>query len=440
MLRNLSAQQLATVKNPILKDYGQIYVKIADSFSEWVHQTGLILDQDLTLETESLLKRLQTKGAHFRNEGKSIYVNQISPACVACQKGVGSVSLFISLMCHRDCYFCFNKNQDNYDQFAKHTRNYREELDSLHLRGGKLVHLGLTGGEPLLHKPETVDFFQHAKAKFPRVYTRLYTSGDLVDEDILKQLQETHLDEIRFSIKIDDPHTVHLDILEKIALAKAYIPSVMVEMPVIPGTLDAMKDLLLKLDSIGIFGINLLEFCFPLNNAEIFAQHEFKVKNPPYRVLYDYWYAGGLPISNSELDCLQLLEFILDQKLTLGAQYCSLENKHTAQIYQQNYGQRMAKTQYFSNKDYFYKSAKVFGEDIPKVLNIFKRFHNTNYIINEDYQYLEFHVEKIRSLAKLDLEIGISYNVIETRDNRNYVRELRLDVTSPKDFDMKTDI
>ena len=440
MLMNLSAKRLATVKNPALKDYGQIYLKIGDSFYDWVNQTGLDLDKDLSSETKMLLERLKTKGALFRNEGKSIYVNQLSPACVACQKGVGSVTLFISLMCHRDCYFCFNKNQDNYEQFSKHKRNYRGELDSLYSNGGKLTHLALTGGEPLLHKSETFDFFQYARTKFPRVNTRLYTSGDLVDEDVLREFQETHLDEIRFSIKIDDPHTLQLDIFEKIALAKAYIPRVMVEMPVIPGTLNAMKNLLLKLNSIGIFGINLLEFCFPLNNTEIFKKNEFKVKNPPYRVLYDYWYAGGLPVSRSELECLQLLEFIIDQGLTLGAQYCSLENKHTAQIYQQNQGQRVAKTLYFSPKDYFYKSAKVFGEDIPKVLKVFKKLHNKNYIVNEDYHFLEFHVEKIKSLAKLDLEIGISYNVMEKRDDGSYLRELRLDVTSPKNFDLKLDI
>ncbi|MCB8814993.1 radical SAM protein [Desulfosporosinus shakirovi] len=440
MLMNLSPERLATLKNPSLQEYGQIYLKIADSFNEWVNQTGLVFDKDISEETSTILQRLQSKGALFRNEGKSIYVNQISPACVACQKGVGSVSLFISLICHRDCYFCFNKNQDNYELFSKHKRNYRQELDTLHHNGGKLVHLGLTGGEPLLHKAETVDFFQHAKAKFPRVYTRLYTSGDLADEDVLKELQETHLDEIRFSIKVDDPQTLQHDIFQTIALAKDYIPTVMVEMPVIPGTFDTMKDLLLKLDSIGIFGINLLEFCFPFNNAEVFKRNKFKVKNPPYRVLYDYWYAGGLPISRSELECLQLLEFILDQKLTLGAQYCSLENKHTAQIYQQNHDQRVSKTLYFSNKDYFYKSAKVFGADIPKVLKVFKKLHNTNYVMNDDYQFLEFHVEKIKNLTKLDIEIGISYNVMEKRGDGSYLRELRIDVTSPKNFDLRSDI
>lgn len=440
MLQPLSGEQLATVKNPFLKNYGQIYEKISESFTEWANQSGLVLDKNLSQETEVLLQRLRVKGALFRNDGKSIYINGISPACVACQKGVGSVSLFISLMCHRDCFFCFNKNQENYEQFSRHKRNYRAELDSLYQSGGKLLHLGLTGGEPLLHKQETVDFCHYAKQKFPRVYIRLYTSGDLLDEDTLVKLQEAQLDEIRFSIKVDDPATLQESVLDKMKLAKQYIPSVMVEMPVIPGTLDAMQDLILKLDAMGIFGINLLEFCFPLNNPELFKQHDFKIKNPPYRVLYNYWYAGGLPVSESELESLRLLEFIIDQKLAIGAQYCSLENKHTAQVYQQNYKAPVAKTQYFSHKDYFYKSAKVFGNDIPKVLKVFKRLHNTNYLMNDDYHYLEFHVERIKDLSKLDIEIAISYNIMEQHDGEYFLRELRLDITSPKDFDLKSDI
>jgi hypothetical protein len=183
-----------------------------------------------------------------------------------------------------------------------------------------------------------------------------------------------------------------------------------------------------------------LEFCFPLNNPESFKEKGFKIKNPAYRVLYEYWYAGGLPISQSEVECLELIEFILDQHLKLGAQYCSLENKHTAQIYQQNDHQHVAKALYFSSKDYFFKSAKVFGADIPQVLNIFKKNHYTDYQINEDYDYLEFHVDQIKALAKLDIEIGISYQVREKREDGSYLRELKLDLTTPKIFDRYKDI
>lgn len=440
MLINLAEEQLKTVKNPVLRDYAQIYIGVEKGYLDWVHQTGLELDNNLNSTTEEVLQRLQCKGAIFRNDGKSIVVNQISPACQACQKGIGSVSLFISLRCHRHCFFCFNPNQDHYETFLHEKRNYRAELDDLYREGGKLTHLGLTGGEPLLHKAETLDFFQYARIKFPRVYTRLYTSGDLLDEETLQGLQKSNLNEIRFSIKMEDSAELRESIYEKIQLAKNYIPSVMVEMPVIPGTLEQMKKLLLKLDSLGIFGINLLEFCFPLHNTEIFKEKGFKVKNPAYRVLYDYWYAGGLPVSQSEVECLELLEFILDQHLKLGAQYCSLENKHTAQIYQQNDHQKVAKALYFSAKDYFFKSAKVFGEDISQVLNIFKKNHYNDYQINQDYNYLEFHVDQIKTLAKLDLEVGISYQIREKREEGSYLRELKLDLTTPKMFNRREDI
>lgn len=58
---------------------------------------------------------------------------------------------------------------------------------------------------------------------------------------------------------------------ERIREAVDRIPAVMVEMPVIPGTIDDMKDLLMKLSAWGARGINLLEFCFPLSNSEAFA-------------------------------------------------------------------------------------------------------------------------------------------------------------------------
>lgn len=440
MLINLTEEQLKSVKNPALRDYAQIYIGVEKGYLDWVQQTGLELDNKLNATTEEIMQRLKSKGAIFRNDNKSIVVNRLSPACEACQKGIGSISLFISLRCHRQCFFCFNPNQDQYETFLHEKRNYRAELDDLYRNGGKLTHLGLTGGEPLLYKAETLDFFQYARAKFPRVYTRLYTSGDLLDEEMLRGLQEANLNEIRFSIKMEDPEKIRENIFEKIRLAKEYIPSVMVEMPVIPGTLEEMKTLLLKLDSLDIFGINLLEFCFPLNNVESFKEKGYKIKNPAYRVLYEYWYAGGLPISQSEIECLELLEFILDQQLKLGAQYCSLENKHTAQIYQQNEYQRVSKALYFSSKDYFFKSAKVFSDDIAQVLNVFKKNHYSDYQINEDYDYLEFHVDQIKALKKLDIEIGISYQVREKREDGSYLRELKLDLTTPDTFDRREDV
>ena len=41
-------------------------------------------------------------------------------------------------------------------------------------------------------------------------------------------------------------------------------------------------------------------------------------------------------IAGSEAVCLDLIDFALESRLNLGVHYCSLENKHSGQIYQQN--------------------------------------------------------------------------------------------------------
>lgn len=214
----------------------------------------------------------------------------------------------------------------------------------------------------------------------------------------------------------------------------------MVEMPVLLDKIKAMKDVLVRLDQIGIFSINLLELCFPFFNAQAYRDFGYKIKSHPYRVLYDYWYAGGLPISQSELVCLDLISFALDQGLKLGIHYCSVENKHTGQVYLQNTSYKPPQNAYFSRRDYFLKTAKVFGEDIEAVKRFFDKNGYHQYGINQEYNYLEFHVSKIRMLSRFDIEIGISTNIFEERNGDIYLRELKIDVTTPQSFRLSEDI
>jgi len=439
MIVSINNQNLSQLKNPDFAKYAQIYTGVYNHFIAQIKETGIELDENLETETLQKLERIKGLQATFRNSDKSIVNNWISSACEACQKGVGTVTMYVSLMCHRNCYFCFNPNQEDYEHYTRNKRDLVNELTQT-LKGPKLSHLALTGGEPLLHKQEMLEFFRLAKEKSPKTHTRLYTSGDFLNHEILQELREAGLREIRFSIKMEDPEQIKKEVYERIALSKEYIPDVMVEMPVLPGSLVEMKEVLLELNRIGISGINLLEFCFPFNNAEEFIKRGYKVKNPPFKVIYDYWYAGGLPISRSELECLDLMIFALEQKLDIGVHYCSLENKQTGQIYQQNLGQKVSPMMFFSNRDYFYKSAKVFGEDIDKVKKIFKKKNTTQYQVNMDYNFLEFHVNQIKHLKNLDIEVGISSNIMEIREDGKYLRELKIDLTYPQDFDLKQDI
>ncbi len=52
----------------------------------------------------------------------------------------------------------------------------------------------------------------------------------------------------------------------------------MVEMPVLPGALDEMKAVLIELDRLGAFGINLIELVFPFHRADEFRHGAIALK------------------------------------------------------------------------------------------------------------------------------------------------------------------
>jgi uncharacterized protein len=441
VISELTPDTIDTITNPRLKSYASMYLKLYDSFIASVQATGLALDpQDDRPQLSAQRARLAGKGAVVRNDGKSVYVNWLSTSCAVCQSGLGMATLFISLKCDRDCFYCFNQNQEDYAYYTENTRDCLRELELIRASGARLDHVGLTGGEPLLHKPEALEFFRVAKEKFPAVRSRLYTSGDFLDEETLRELQQAQLDEIRVSIRLFDAEPARQHLFDQLALAKAYIPDVMVEMPVLPDTRQEMKQVLRELDRLEIRGINLLEFCFPVRNVQVFSDKGYRIRNRPYRVPHNYSYAGGLPVAGSESACLDLLEFAIDEGLKLGVHYCSAENKHTAEIYQHSYGRNLPPHLRASSRDYFLKSAKVFGKDIPKVMEVFDRTGFTGFEMNRQHHYLEFHVDQIKELKELEVQVALSTSLMEDREDGEYIRELQVVLTTPQTFDRTSDV
>ena len=244
------------------------------------------------------------------------------------------------------------------------------ELEQAHAMGARFRCLAITGGEPLLHPEQVNAFLQRAAQLYPDAHTRLYTCGDLLDERGLQELAESGLDEIRFSIKPPDAGDGRDRVYELMEQAVGTIPAVVVEVPVIPGSLGQMKDLLVRSDALGISGVNLLEFCFPLHNAAEFAKRGFQLRKHPFKYLYNYWYGGGVPVAGSEAEALELLAFAEREGLRLGIHYCSSDNKNTGQIYQQNKAffvdpalRDAHPWMRADEEDRFLKCAKAFGED-----------------------------------------------------------------------------
>jgi len=444
MIEAITSETIGRIKNAAFRRYAETYVEIDADFRRQIAEYGLPISDEPRLGVgDERVAALAAQGLEIANDGKSLHTGWISPSCVVCRKGLGTATYLISVQCPRNCYFCFNPNQLDYEYYLHHTHDVVAELDAAYHQGARYRDLALTGGEPLLHKAETEAFFRHANELFPGAYTRLYTSGALLDEAFLRVLRELGLDEIRFSIKTDDSLEQQEATLARIAMSKAYIPNVMVEMPVLPDNLEQMKDLLLRLDALEIAGVNLLEFCFPLHNAQEFSARGYEIKATQLRVLYNYWYAGGLPIAGSEENCLLLLAFALERHLSLGVHYCSLENKFTGQIYLQN---NRFRTTYawctMSERDHFLKSAKVFGGDMGVAEAVLARAGLPIQRRDEEGLYLEFPVVYLAAVARElpDLEVGISYYVVEQQDGEDVLRELRIDSTAPLLFNIETDI
>lgn len=425
---------LKEVRNPVLGKYIREYREIYDNFTAQVEQFGLPFAESREDELAALRAELQTLGVTERNQGASLVCGRICGACDACRTGVDSYTGVLSLMCHRNCFFCFNPNQTEFDDYSAAMKDWRSELEQLHRRSPQMRFIALTGGEPLLHREDCIEYFHTARRLWPEASLRLYTSGDLLDATILQALKEAGLEEIRFSIKLDDTPERGEKVWQNMALAKDYIPRVMVEMPVMPEAETEMSEVLSRLEELGIYGINLLELCFPYHNAEAFRQRGYALRYPPYRTLYNFWYAGGLPVDGSELLALKLLREALQKKYRLNIHYCSLENKHFGQVYQQNIGAaRELPTFHMSEKDFYLKTVKVFGRDVKEAERLFRAKHRNDWQVSGDF--LQCAPACASLLKKKDMELGISYNIREFRDGQPVIRELRIDPIHASEYD-----
>lgn len=424
------------MENKALNTAKKEYAAIESSYIDALKGKGLRFaephgdDEECARLREELVKR----GVLVRNGGASLSIGHLSPACVACTGAVGSETFSTTFKCHRDCYFCFNKNQSDYDFFFRNGCPWEERLEALAFENPDVEALGLTGGEPLLDFEGSIRFLNRARELFPKAHLRMYTSGDLLTEELAARLHNAGLDEIRFSVKDDDDYDQQMMVLNAMRLAKRYIPSVMVEMPIIPNAEEHMKDLLRSFGKIGIDGINMLEFCFPFCNWDEFAKRGFKLKNPPFEVMYDYGYSGGLAVAGSEALILRLMLWALDEGIDIGMHYCSLENKHRSEIRIKNERIKDAvPIMSFDEGDFFLKCGKVFGIDVDPVRKALDDAGCADLRYDEDEDSLAYplkYSEMLLDIKRPDMtpiEPQVCYYVYECEDEGAYLVDIAIE-------------
>lgn len=430
----LDRTNLHRIKNPVFQAYAREYQGIYEDFMENVKAFGLDFAENREKEIALLRDELSAMGVIVRNEGASLASGEICGACAACRTGADSYTGLISLMCHRNCFFCFNPNQSEYGSYADAKKDWERELAQVYARNPQLKYIALTGGEPLLHKKDAEAFFKKARAYWPEVSMRLYTSGDLLDEATLGAFAQAGLEEIRFSLKLEDTPEQMEKVFAAMELAKRYVQRVMVEMPVLPDREADMRAILDRLEAMDVFGINLLELCFPLGNAQAFRDRGYALRNPPYRTLYNFWYAGGLPVDGSELLALRLLRYAMEKQYRLVVHYCSLENKHFGQIYMQNTGADADRRYVMSQKDFYLKTIKAFGKDAQRAERML-RGRRMDYSVDRENGFIQMSPACAQLLRATGMELAVSYNVREMREGGMFLRELRLDYVKANEFD-----
>lgn len=388
------------------------YAEVERRYVNELTERGLVFEKRdaKRLRAKELRSELKDRGVLFRNGGASLSWGHLSPACIACTGSGGSETFSTTFKCHRDCYFCFNRNLPDYKLFFEEGCPWEETLTRCYNENSTLACIGLTGGEPLLNVDDSIAFLKRAGKLYPSAHKRMYTSGDLLTSDAAKRLADAGLDEIRFSVKDDDSPEMREKVLNAMRLAKNYIASVMVEMPIVPldGAQARMKYLLTEFDAIGIDGINMLEFCFPFCNWPEFARRNLRLKNPPFEVMYDYGYSGGLAVAGSEELILELMLWAIDSGLSLGLHYCSLENKHRSEIRIKN--ERIASSfpmMRFDEEDFFLKAGKAFGADVKPVRKALEDAGCDDIHEDTDEDSITFSLDYIEKIASVVREDGV---------------------------------
>ncbi|MGN0078885.1 MAG: radical SAM protein [Coriobacteriales bacterium] len=416
--------------NPALEEALASFDAIEKTYVAALQKKGLKFAERGSHEERvaQLHAQLKERGAEFRNAGASIRTGWLSKACVECTGMNGSETFSTTFKCHRDCYFCFNYNLGDYDKYVREGCPWEEELQAAYeASGGKMAVLGLTGGEPLLNLEDSLRFLQRAGELFPQAHKRMYTSGDLLTEEGAQRLAQAGLTEMRFSIKQDDPADRRETVLSKMKMATAYIPDVVVEMPIIPGTKDSMKEWMLRFEENGIKGMNLLEFCFPFHSWDEFEKRGFTLKNPPFPEMFDYGYSGGLAVAGSEELALELMVWALDEGLSFGMHYCSLENKHRSEIRQLNEPARRVHPIFeFDEGDFFVKTAKVFGPDRDAARQLLADAGCRDVVEDEDDQTIAFPPRFANLFSSSPVQVMMAFNVLDKDEHGRFLREVAL--------------
>lgn len=285
----------------------------------WIYPELPWLDEEqaeeATRRRDELLAALGGDAAYGFG-GTKPHLGALSPGCAICGTG-GWGCNYINGLCSRHCFFCPQDRSmaEERDPMTSGNVFLQPEDHVRYLRALGIDGVGFSGGEPLLVLDRLVAHIEAIRRELgDSLYVWVYSNGDPADAAALRRLRDAGLDEIRFNLAARGYD------LAPVRLATRYIPTVSVEIPAIPEHLERLKRLVVELDEIGVAFLNLHQLFATEYNYAALRQRGYHFLHQP-----------SVPVLESELCALELLVFIRDQGLEIGAQYCSSAFKNRFQ-------------------------------------------------------------------------------------------------------------
>jgi pyruvate formate-lyase activating enzyme-like uncharacterized protein len=233
---------------------------------------------------------------------------ELPRGCQLCVKGRKLV-LFITGVCTKSCYFCpLSENKYHKDVIYANERPISDLKEIIEeAKKSQAQGAGITGGDPLTKLERTIKVIKLLKKEFKNFHIHLYAPLDLVSENILKQLESSGLDEIRFHPDLDND-SLWYKIKFKTKMSKG------IEIPVVPN--KNIKKLINEIkDYVDFINLNELEYADAKHNK--LAELGFETKD-------DYSYG----IKGSEELALKILQEFPNLKI----HYCTTKLKDSVQM------------------------------------------------------------------------------------------------------------
>lgn len=301
---SLSEIQKASMMERNRDEYGRSYQALS-----WVAPQRAA---EAERERDALLAAIRVRGEIGASDTK-MDTSRLSPGCRTCMDGTWSC-LFINGRCNGKCFYCPTPQDEVGQPTTNHLAFDSPDDYAAYVAAMGFTGMSISGGEPFLTFERSLAYIQAVRERLGKgIHIWLYTNGTRVTREKLRQLAAAGLDEIRFDIGAIN-YT-----LKKPAMADGIIPTVTVEIPMVPEEQGRLTDLLRPMTDAGITHLNLHQLRLTPHNIRHLAWKD-----------YTFLHGNRATILESELGALSIVRHALEHDIPLGVNYCSF-------VYKQRY-------------------------------------------------------------------------------------------------------